>query len=156
MEHQEIVATYKKEGHFDERRKEWFELLANDGPKKEKLYSLIKEIVQCKIERDPDLLTRNKGKVAALIQTEMVKAHVHRQRLRKGPRISTGTTSEDITTSSSITSSEDTTTSSSTRANTSIVKDRETELLELVDTLLDEVASDAQRALPVEFKDINA
>ncbi|CAI8500269.1 unnamed protein product [Pichia kudriavzevii] len=150
MEHQEIVATYKKEGHFDERRKEWFELLANDGPKKEKLYSLIKEIVQCKIERDPDLLTRNKGKVAALIQTEMVKAHVHRQRLRKGPRISTGTTSEDITTS------EDTTTSSSTRANTSIVKDRETELLELVDTLLDEVASDAQRTLPVEFKDINA
>lgn len=144
MEHQEIVATYKKEGHFDERRKEWFELLANDGPKKEKLYSLIKEIVQCKIERDPDLLTRNKGKVAALIQTEMVKAHVHRQRLRKGPRISTGTTSED------------TTTSSSTRANTSIVKDRETELLELVDTLLDEVASDAQRTLPVEFKDINA
>lgn len=38
--------------------------------------------MRCKIEKEPELFSKSRGKVSALIQTELVKRHVERDKLK--------------------------------------------------------------------------
>lgn len=81
MDQKEIVAEYKRQGLFDARRKQFFDTFVADETRQQQLKELISELVKCKIEKEPELFSKNRGKVSALIQTELVKRHVEREKL---------------------------------------------------------------------------
>lgn len=78
----EIVGEFKKQGHFDARRKQFFDTFVADEDRQQQLAELISKLVRCKIEKEPELFSKSRGKVSALIQTELVKRHVERDKLK--------------------------------------------------------------------------
>lgn len=84
MDQAQLVAKYKKDGFFDEDRKALFDAFSSSDnhATKTELNNLILSLVKIKIEKDPYLLTKNKGKISALIQTELVKRHVETFRVK--------------------------------------------------------------------------
>jgi predicted component of type VI protein secretion system len=124
MEQKEIVAEYKKRGFFDTKRKEWLDLCLEDTEKRDTLKTLIEQVVKCKIEKDPELLIKNKGKVTALIQTELVKRHVQKTKQISG--------------------------NTNTTINSDIKPiDKEMELLDQLNSILDSFAIKAASEFPV-------
>lgn len=120
MDQKEIVARYKKQGHFDARRKQFFDTFVADRARQQQLTELIGELVKCKIEKEPELFSKNRGKVSALIQTELVKRHVEREKL--GAKSSSGEASNS---------------SSDHRSSGTDGKYSDTELLDRINDLLD-------------------
>lgn len=82
MDHKELISRYKKQGYFDLKRKELFDLFISDQSKNEELKNLLNQLVKYKILKDPDLFGKNRGKLSALIQTELVKRHVEKNKLK--------------------------------------------------------------------------
>lgn len=80
MDQKEIVAEFNKKGYFDTRRKELFDLFVADETRQQQLEVLLKQLIKCKIEKDPDFFGKNRGKMSALIQTELVKRHVVKEK----------------------------------------------------------------------------
>lgn len=69
--HKQLAAHYKKSGMFDKQRR----LLLENFRKSETHLNLLlklKLLVESKIKSDPSLLKKNRGKMAALIQGEIV------------------------------------------------------------------------------------
>ncbi|OBA24473.1 hypothetical protein METBIDRAFT_37988 [Metschnikowia bicuspidata var. bicuspidata NRRL YB-4993] len=71
IDHKTLSATYKKNGSFDNKRK----ILLQDFKKSQTHSNLLlklKVMVESKIRNDPSILLKNKGKIAALIQGEVI------------------------------------------------------------------------------------
>lgn len=83
MEQRELVSRFKRDGLFDSKRREWFERFETDDASHRELGELIEKVIKLKIKKDPDLLTKNKSKVSALIQTELVKRQVEKAKLER-------------------------------------------------------------------------
>ncbi|KAG7693356.1 hypothetical protein KL930_004040 [Ogataea haglerorum] len=71
MDAQTLVNRYKKEGLFDLKRRELLDnFVASDDSK---LNELLVKLIDLKVEKDPGILTQNKGRLVALIQTDLLK-----------------------------------------------------------------------------------
>lgn len=70
----ELTDIYKKNGSFDQQRKELLENFKTSETHSNLLLKL-KLMVESKVKQDPSLLTKNKGKMAALIQGEIISQH---------------------------------------------------------------------------------
>lgn len=71
LDHKLLSAKYKKNGSFDERRKQLLESFKKSQTHTNLLLKL-KVMVENKIKNDPSLLLKNRGQVAALIQGEVI------------------------------------------------------------------------------------
>lgn len=80
MDQKELIAEYKKQGNFDSKRKELFDAFVSDKTRQMELSQFINQLVKLKISKDPDLFGKNRGKLSALIQTELVKRHVEKEK----------------------------------------------------------------------------
>ena len=66
----QLITIYKKQGKFDNQRR----LLLDNFKQSETYNNLIlklKLLIENKVKQDPNILMKNKGKMAALIQGEM-------------------------------------------------------------------------------------
>ncbi|KAG7822382.1 hypothetical protein KL919_004728 [Ogataea angusta] len=71
MDAQTLVNKYKKEGLFDLKRRQLLDdFVASDDSK---LNELLEKLIDLKVEKDPGILTQNKGRLVALIQTDLLK-----------------------------------------------------------------------------------
>ncbi|KAG7907144.1 hypothetical protein KL906_004330 [Ogataea polymorpha] len=71
MDAQTLVNKYKKEGLFDFKRRQLLDnFVASDDSK---LNELLEKLIDLKVEKDPAILTQNKGRLVALIQTDLLK-----------------------------------------------------------------------------------
>ncbi|KAG7837615.1 hypothetical protein KL942_004503 [Ogataea angusta] len=71
MDAQTLVNKYKKEGLFDLKRRQLLDnFIASDDSK---LNELLEKLIDLKVEKDPGILTQNKGRLVALIQTDLLK-----------------------------------------------------------------------------------
>lgn len=70
----ELMAIYKKNGSFDQRRRELLERFKKSETHSNLLLKL-KLMVENKVKQDPTILTKNKGKMAALVQGEIISQH---------------------------------------------------------------------------------
>ncbi|KAG7878324.1 hypothetical protein KL905_003835 [Ogataea polymorpha] len=71
MDAQTLVNKYKKEGLFDLKRRQLLDnFVASDDSK---LNELLEKLIDLKVEKDPAILTQNKGRLVALIQTDLLK-----------------------------------------------------------------------------------
>lgn len=70
-DHRELSAIYKRKGSFDKQRKQ---LLQNfkSSQTHENLLLKVKLMVELKVKSDPSILLKNRGKMAALIQGEII------------------------------------------------------------------------------------
>ncbi|ODQ79096.1 hypothetical protein BABINDRAFT_162161 [Babjeviella inositovora NRRL Y-12698] len=67
----QLTTVYKRSGAFDKQRKQ----LLNDFKDSEtfsRVSSVIQQRIRKKVAKDPSLLAKNKGKIAALIQGEII------------------------------------------------------------------------------------
>jgi COMPASS component SHG1 len=72
----QLTSVYKKNGSFDKQRK----LLLNNFRKSEthaNLLMKLKVLIDGKIKENPSILLKNKGKIAALIQGEIINEHLN-------------------------------------------------------------------------------
>lgn len=67
----QLVSVYKKSGAFDNRRKLLLDNFKQSQTHKNLLLKL-KLMVESKVKNDPSILLKNKGKMAALIQGEII------------------------------------------------------------------------------------
>ena len=79
MNTEDIIEKYKREGHFDNKRRELFEKFTSNNENSEKLSKLLEKVIKIKISKDPDIIFKNNGKISAIIQTELVKRHVSKK-----------------------------------------------------------------------------
>lgn len=70
-DYKQLVSHYKKSGAFDKRRKLLLENFKQSQTHTNLLLKL-KLMVESKVKNDPSILTKNKGKMAALIQGEII------------------------------------------------------------------------------------
>ncbi|KAG7878821.1 hypothetical protein KL938_003964 [Ogataea parapolymorpha] len=76
MDAQTLVNKYKKEGLFDLKRRQLLDnFVASDDSK---LNELLEKLIDLKVEKDPGILTQNKGRLVALIQTDLLKRQSNR------------------------------------------------------------------------------
>jgi len=72
----QLTSIYKKNGSFDKQRK----LLLNNFRKSEthaNLLMKLKVLIDGKIKENPSILLKNRGKIAALIQGEIINEHLN-------------------------------------------------------------------------------
>ena len=79
MNTEDIIEKYKREGHFDNKRRELFEKFTSNNENSEKLSKLLEKVIKIKISKDPDIIFKNNGKISAIIQTELVKRHISKK-----------------------------------------------------------------------------
>ncbi|KAH3670726.1 hypothetical protein OGAPHI_001241 [Ogataea philodendri] len=65
-----LINGYKKEGLFDLKRKQLLDSFVSSDDSK--LNELLQKLIDLKVNKDPSILTQNKGRVVALIQTELL------------------------------------------------------------------------------------
>lgn len=70
-DHKQLALVYKKNGSFDNQRKLLLENFKNSQTHKNLLLKL-KLMVEGKIKSDPSILLKNRGKMGALIQGEII------------------------------------------------------------------------------------
>lgn len=70
-DHKQLASIYKKNGSFDNQRKLLLENFKNSQTHKNLLLKL-KLMVENKIKNDPSILLKNRGKMGALIQGEII------------------------------------------------------------------------------------
>lgn len=70
-DHKQLTSIYKKNGNFDKRRKQLLENFKGSQTHNNLLLKL-KLMVESKIKNDPSILLKNKGKMGALIQGEVI------------------------------------------------------------------------------------
>lgn len=70
-DHKQLASIYKKNGSFDKRRKLLLENFKDSQTHKNLLLKL-KLMVENKIKNDPSILLKNRGKMGALIQGEII------------------------------------------------------------------------------------
>ena len=73
----ELVTTFKRRGHFDALRKSTFSsfqasvspaaLVVNPQPEGEKLLGKLRDVVRAEVEKDPNILSRDRSKSSILI-----------------------------------------------------------------------------------------
>lgn len=71
IDHKKLASTYKKNGTFDQQRKNLLENF-KESETHSNLVLKLKVMVESKIKNDPSILLKNKGKTAALIQGEVL------------------------------------------------------------------------------------
>lgn len=76
VDHKQLTAIYKKNGSFDNQRKLLLENFKQSQTHTNLLLKL-KLMVESKIKHDPQILMKNKGKMGALIQGEIINHHVN-------------------------------------------------------------------------------
>ncbi|GMM46087.1 hypothetical protein DAPK24_026620 [Pichia kluyveri] len=79
MNTEDIIEKYKREGYFDNKRRELFEKFTSNNENSEKLSKLLEKVIKIKISKDPDIIFKNNGKISAIIQTELVKRHISKK-----------------------------------------------------------------------------
>lgn len=65
----DFIGDYKKNGHFDNRRKQ---LLGNFTPMEQEIAPLIKELVLIMIQMDPSIVNKNNTRLSAIVQTRLL------------------------------------------------------------------------------------
>lgn len=74
MGYADIADQYKSEGKFDLKRRQLLDKFQNDTSGiKDKLNQLLEQLVDLKIEENPELLVENRGKLVAVIQASLTK-----------------------------------------------------------------------------------
>ncbi|ODV81377.1 uncharacterized protein CANTADRAFT_106924 [Suhomyces tanzawaensis NRRL Y-17324] len=71
----QLTTVYKKNGSFDKQRKVLLENFKQSETHANLLLKL-KLMVESKVKQDPSILMKNKGKIAALIQGEIINEHL--------------------------------------------------------------------------------
>lgn len=74
VDHKQLALVYKKNGSFDKQRKLLLENFKDSQTHKNLLLKL-KLMVENKIKNDPSILLKNKGKMGALIQGEIINSN---------------------------------------------------------------------------------
>lgn len=77
-----LIAVYKKNGTFDRQRKSMLENFKKSETHSNLLLKL-KLMVENKIKNDPTILTKNRGKMAALIQGGIINEHMQQKKNSK-------------------------------------------------------------------------
>lgn len=74
MGYADIADQYKSEGKFDLKRRDLLDKFQGDTSGiKDKLNALLEQLVDLKIEDNPELLVENRGKLVAVIQASLTK-----------------------------------------------------------------------------------
>jgi len=71
----ELVTTFKRRGHFDALRKSTFSSF-QASPEGEKLIGKLRDIVRAEVEKDPNILSRDRSKSSILIGGAVDRARV--------------------------------------------------------------------------------
>ncbi|ODV85874.1 hypothetical protein CANARDRAFT_7237 [[Candida] arabinofermentans NRRL YB-2248] len=84
---QELITKYKRKGYFDTKRKQLISNFTtseteNDVSMNFKLDELIDKLIDLKVRQDPSILAKNKGKLAALVQTALINEQFKTQRVK--------------------------------------------------------------------------
>ncbi|QPG74884.1 hypothetical protein FOA43_002221 [Brettanomyces nanus] len=87
MDNSNIVEQYKLQGHFDSKRKQLLDEFQNGtSGVKGKLDDLLEELVDLKVQANPELVVENRGKLVAQIQASLTKQQMYSRPTPKGPR----------------------------------------------------------------------
>ena len=142
MNTEDIIEKYKREGHFDNKRRELFEKFTSNNENSEKLSKLLEKVIKIKISKDPDIIFKNNGKISAIIQTELVKRHISKKNSDNNNNNNNNNNNDKII-------------NSSIKENNN--KSEESDLLELFDeinSILDEYANSVEIVNTDELKEL--